>query len=261
MRKLQILSIFTLIILISASIITAEPLRIKTSELTNFVGTYDATSNSFTTHEILSWDDQDPSGYHNAIKKFPNKEGTYFCIAPWYNEMAQAIYILKPRNTVYAAMIDIQSTLAVNAIVTKWIYVGDSLELTCIAPNFPNMGSAPNFDGIFFLPDSSRFLVIRSAGGDERNIWRRYGFFLEDENCKWQEIYNFESLTTPYEEEFTEGWCILDDSNAPYYRIKTITRKNSPTGPANNDGSYSHRPVSTDSTFLDLWEAVQKIRQ
>lgn len=261
MNKYQILSTLTLLILFTGSLVTAEPIRVKTSELTHFVGTYDAVTNSFSSHEILNWDEQDPTAYHNAIKKFPDKEGTYYCIAPWYNEMAQAICIFKARNVVYAGMVDMKLSYSVDAIVTKWEYVGDSLELVCVGKNFPNMGSAPNIDGVFILPDSSHFLVVRSAGGDDRDIWRRYGFFLEDDNCTWLEVYNFESLTSPFEEEYTEGWVIVEDADAPYYKLKVVTRKNSPIGNPNNDGSFSHRPVSQDSTYIDFWEEVKKVRQ
>lgn len=261
MKKFLLLSTLTLILLVSASITTAEPIRVKTSELTHFVGTYDAVTQSFSSHQILSWNEDEPTGFSQAIKDIPDKYGTYYCITPWYHEMAQTILIFSAKNVVYAGMVDIKLPYTVDAIVTKWKYVGDSLELVCVAPNFPDMGSAPNLDGAFILPDSSHFLVVRSAGGDERTIWRNYGFYIEDENCGWKEIYKFESITTPFEDEYTEGWVVVEDADAPYYKLQVFTRKNVPIGNRNDDGSINHKPISQDSEFIDVWELVQKARQ
>ncbi len=249
-------------IMICATILSsAAEITIATADLDHFIGTYDAEKNSLTDFAIAQWDTADPMAYHNAISQFPNEKGIYFGLAPWYTNLAKAILPFPEKNITLVSFVDIKLSYAARAIVTKWKNIGDSLEFVCVTENFPELGGAPNLDGLFLLPDSSSLLVTRSAGGDMESIWYRYSFLVEEPECGWMEVYRLESERLMFKEEFTEGWCRLVDSLAPVYYLQVVQQHHKSYGGKNTDGSYNHFKISEDTSMINLWEMVQEARK
>lgn len=250
-----------LLVLATCGPVGASEIRIKLSDLDHFIGTFDADEMTFTDFTIAEWDTLGPMGFHNAIAQFPDDNGVYFGLSPWYTGVARAVLPFPEKGLTFVSLVDIKLSYSARAIVTKWRNVGDSLEFICVMRDFPDLGGAPNLDGCFLLPDSSHFMMVRSAGGGMESIWRRFSFILEEPGCRWLEVYRLESEHLMFEPEFTESWCRLIDSLAPDYYLKVIRRYFEPKGEKKPDGSYDHQNVRSDTTLLNLWDLVQKARK
>lgn len=236
-------------------------ITIARSDLNFFIGTYDADQNTFTDFTVSGWDTANTMGFFNAISRFPDTNGVYFGLSPWYVNLAQAVRPFPGKNLMFVSLVDVKLSQAAHAIVTKWEMVGDSLKFICVTENFPDLGGAPNLDGCYLLPDSSYFLITRSAGGDMHSIWHRYSLLYEETDCTWKEFYSLESQHLMFEQEFTEGWCRLIDSQAPKYSLTVVKRSYRATGDKKADGSYNHELIAVDSSVVDLWKLVQEARQ
>ena len=256
----MILPVAALLIIAACCPALASDIVIAKSDLDHFVGTYNARQNTFTDYTIAEWNPDDPMGYFNAITQFPDTKGVYFGLAPWYTGLAQAVLSVPDKNLTFVSFVDIKLSYSAEAIVTKWQIVGDSLVFMCVTQNFPELGGAPNLDGCYLLPDSSYFMIARSAGGDMEAIWYRFSFIIEQSDCRWREIYRLESNHLLLEPEFTERRCRLVDSLAPVYYLNVVSRHYKASGDKKSDGSYTHEQVSSDTTTVNLWDEVQKAR-
>lgn len=260
MLKTIILQVAALILL-TASISPAVEITIAMADLDHFIGTYDASTGNFTDFVIAQWDTANPMSYYQAIKELPDDKGVYFGLAPWYADLAKAILPFPEKNITLVSFVDVKLSYSAKAIVTKWQNIGDSLKFVCVTKDFPDLGGAPNLDGLFLMPDSSSLLVTRSAGGDMESIWYRYSFLTEQPECRWVELYRLDSERLMFKEEFTEGWCRLVDSLAPVYYLMVVKQHNKAQGGKNADGSFNHVKISEDTTLINLWELVQTARK
>lgn len=251
------------VILIVAVVLpaAASDIIIAAADLPHFIGTYNARQNTFTDYTIAEWDEDNPMGYQNTIDQFPDTKGVFFGLAPWYAGLVQAVLNVPDENLTFVSFVDVKLSAAAKAIVTKWRNAGDSLEFICVTENFPDLGGAPNLDGYYRFPDSSHFMITRSAGGGMEAIWHNYSFIIEEPECHWVEIYRLASKHLMYEPEFTEKWCRLIDSAAPVYYLKVISRHFKAKGEPQSDGSYTHDPVGVDSTVINLWDLAQQKRK
>jgi hypothetical protein len=233
---------------------------IAKERLKYFIGTFDEASGSFTAHDIMGWNELEPMEYIEKIREFSDEQGKYYGLPPWYTNMAQATLEIIEEGIIYASLVDVKSRLKVNAIMTKWKVEGDNIRLMCIGENFPNLEAAINLDGSFLFPDSSRFIMARSGGGDMDKIWRRYLYVLDKGNCQWETIYDFESARYPAREKFVEGVCQLQTPIVDDYLVFVQKFNYEATGELNGDGSMRHEVFSIDSSFVNLWELAQKLK-
>jgi hypothetical protein len=260
MRKRLILPVAAMLITAAFVSIHASDITIAKSDLDFFIGTYDADQNTFTDFTVSGWDTANTMGYFNAISEFPDTKGVYFGLAPWYVNLAKAVRPFPDLGLMFVSFVDIKLSHAAHAIVTKWEMAGDSLKFVCVTNNFPDLGGAPNLDGCYLLPDSSYFMIARSAGGDMFSIWHKYSFLYEETECTWKEFYSLESQHLMFEEEFTEAWCRLIDSLAPEYSLTVVKRLHKAKGDMKKDGSYVHEVAAVDSAIVDLWKLIQEAR-
>jgi hypothetical protein len=258
MRTINILSAAALLFLAAVATASASDIVIARSDLSHFVGTYDARTNTLTDYTIADWDEDDPMAYQNAIDQFPGGRGVYYGLAPWYTSLAQAVLDFPPDSLTFVSLVDVKLSYAAQAIVTKWKNLGDSLEFVCVTTGFPDLGGAPNLDGCYLLPDSSHFMIVRSAGGNMESIWQKFSFILENPPCHWEQFYHVDSDRRLLEPEFTESYCRLVDSAEAGHYVTVISQAYKAKGPKRSDGSYEHELVSTDSTVVDLWKLAQK---
>ena len=257
MRKTILLLGAALILCAAAIPVSAADITISKDRLTYFVGTYDRGQNTFTEFSVEGWG-TNPIDYTNAIEKLPKKEGVYFGFAPWYTNMAQAVLEVPDAGIVYASMVDLKSVHGVKAIMTKWAIEGDKLKLMCVSGNFPGLDSAPTLDGSFVFPDSTRFIVARGGGGDMTTVWRKYIFALDRGDCNWEVFYSLDSRRLMTKPEFTEAWCVMQAPVDTSYMMKVFTRKYKAFDPPASDGSYTHEPISYDSTTISLWDTAKQ---
>lgn len=244
-----------------SGIASGTDIVIAKERLKYFIGTFDEASGSFTAHDNKGWNELEPMEYIEKVKEFPDEQGKYYGLPPWYTNMAQATLEIVEEGIIYVSLVDVKSRLKVNAMMTKWKIEGDNIRLMCIGENFPNLDAAVNLDGSFLFPDSSRFIMARSGGGDMDKIWRRYLYVLDMGNCQWETIYDFESARYPNREKFVEGVCqlqtpIVDDQFLVFVQEYNYEK----TGELNGDGSMQHEVISVDSSFVDLWELAQELK-
>jgi hypothetical protein len=261
MRKSIILLTVTLLVLMTVSQVAGSDIRIKKSDLYHFVGTYDAEQKTLVDFAVAPWDSTDPMGFHNAVSQFPDTKGVYFALSPWYIGLADAVLPFPAMNVMFVSLVDIKLSYSAHAIVTKWKVDGDNLEFMCVMENFPDLGGAPNLDGCYMFPDSSLFLIARSAGGGMESIWHRYSFVMEEPECQWLEIFHLESEHLLQEAEFTEKYCRLIDTVGSKYNLIVVNRYHHAKGEKRPDGSYLHEMVGSDTTTISLWERAQQIRK
>lgn len=261
MHKRIILPLAAIIILAAVFPAAASEIKIAASELSHFVGTYNAKQNTFSDYTIAEWDEDNPMGYQNAVDQFPDTKGVFFGLAPWYAGLVQAILAVPDEQLTFVSFVDVKLSAAARAIVTKWKNIGDSLEFVCVTGDFPDLGGAPNLDGYYRFPDSSHFMLTRSAGGGMEEIWHNYSFIVEEPDCRWKEIYRLESQHLMYEPEFVERWCRLVDSAAPVYFLRVFSRHFKAKGEKKSDGTYTHEQVKIDTTMINLWDLTKQARE
>ncbi|MFH1701295.1 MAG: hypothetical protein ABIE07_11995 [Candidatus Zixiibacteriota bacterium] len=233
---------------------------IAKESLKYFIGTFDEVSGSFTAFDISGWNELEPMEYINKIGEFPDEQGKFFGLPPWYTYMAQATLEISDEGIIYASLVDVKSRQKVSAIMTKWKVEGENIRLMCVGENFPNLDAAVNLDGSYLFPDSSRFIMARSGGGDMEKVWRRYMYILDKGDCQWETIYDFESARYPAKETFVEGLCQLQTPIVNDYLVFVQKFNYGATGEFNGDGSMIHEIFTIDSSYVNLWELAQKMK-
>ncbi len=243
------------------STITAEPIIIKASDLDHLFITIDPGTHAIRNAQVLPWDSTESTAFQAIIAPWPESSGVFFGFPPWYTNMARTVISVPGQGITFAALADVKAGGIIRPLLTKWKQSGDYLELLCVSEDFPEMGGAIHFEECRSFPDSSLFLIVRSAGGDMEQAWTRFSMVLDDGNCRWLRFQDINSTYMMFQPSFAETWCELDESGGHPYRLKILQRRQEADGPANADGSYNHKAVGRDSTFVDLWEAAKKARQ
>jgi len=254
MKKLQILLLLAALTAAMMSSATAKEIKIAKADLNHFIGIYSESAGTFVDFKTGAWSDDDPMSYFNVVNALPADTDTYFALAPWYTNLVNAVLEVPEIGLAYVSFVDLKQSQKARARIAEWRMDGDSLTLVCVADNFPGLNGAPNLDGCFRFPDLSRFLVVRSAGGDMERVWVTYTIVVDDSDCSWRLLYTFTSERLMSQPEFTEGYCRLVED----FNMQVITKTYKAQGKANSDGTYNHEVAEEDTLVVNLWDLAQK---